>query len=77
MGESFDEKCTEVRKEIKSLAAAVKALMTHHDPGVSGVSDNGEMKANIMLAYRHMEDAAMRIGKAVQAYDGGKSVYDK
>jgi exonuclease VII small subunit len=36
-----------------------------------------EMAANIVLCYRHLEDAAMRLGKAIQAYDGGKSVYDK
>ena len=37
----------------------------------------GEMKANIMLCYRHLEDARMRLGKAIQAYDGGISVYPK
>ncbi len=35
---------------------------------------HSEMKANIMLTYRHLEDARMRLGKCVQAYDGGKSV---
>jgi hypothetical protein len=30
-----------------------------------------------MLAYRHLEDASMRLGKAIQAMDGGTSVYDK
>ena len=33
--------------------------------------------ANIMLAYRHLEDASMRLGKVLQALDGGVSVYDK
>lgn len=32
---------------------------------------------NIMLAYRHLEDASMRLGKVIQALDGGVSVYDK
>jgi hypothetical protein len=29
------------------------------------VKDEGEMRANIMLAYRHLEDARMRLGKAI------------
>lgn len=35
--------------------------------------DKGEMIANQMLALRHLEDAAMRFGKAIQAADGGVS----
>lgn len=38
---------------------------------------DGEVVANVMLAYRHLEDASMRLGKALQALDGGVSVYDK
>lgn len=38
---------------------------------------HSEMKENIMLAYRHLEDARMRLGKIVQAYNGGKSCYPK
>ena len=38
---------------------------------------NNEINANIDLAYRHLEDAALRLGKAIQAIDGGISVYDK
>jgi len=38
---------------------------------------HGEMIANIMLAYRHLEDARMRLGKVLQAQDGGTSIYDK
>lgn len=40
-------------------------------------SDRNEMVANVTLAYRHIEDAAMRLGKAIQAFDGGKSVYPR
>lgn len=36
-----------------------------------------EVIANLMLAYRHLEDASMRLGKAIQAIDGGASVYDQ
>ena len=38
---------------------------------------NNEVNANIDLVYRHLEDASMRLGKAIQAIDGGISVYDK
>lgn len=37
----------------------------------------GEMKGNIMLAYRNLENAHMRLGKVLQAQDGGTSIYDK
>ncbi len=40
-------------------------------------ADKGEMIANITLAYRHIEDCIMRIGKVLQAHNGGKSIYDK
>lgn len=33
----------------------------------------GEAIANIMLAYRHIEDARMRLGKVYQALNGGVS----
>lgn len=36
-------------------------------------SNKGEQAANTMLAIRHMEDAAMRFGKVVQAGSGGTS----
>jgi hypothetical protein len=36
-----------------------------------------EARANIVLAYRALEDARMRFGKAIQAADGGVSIYDK
>ena len=36
-----------------------------------------EMAANLMLAVRHMEDARMRLGKAIQHSGDGVSKYDK
>lgn len=41
------------------------------------VEDVGEEIANSMLAYRHAEDAVMRLGKVIQAYHGGENIYDK
>ena len=39
--------------------------------------DEGECFANLTLAYRCLEDASMRLGKAIQAADGGVSVHDR
>lgn len=35
--------------------------------------DKGEMIANVVLGIRHLEDAAMRFGKTIQASAGGES----
>lgn len=39
--------------------------------------DYGEALANLTLAFRHLEDARMRIGKCMQQLQGGVSIYDK
>ena len=71
-----------MRSDIELIKSAVKNWMEHPDI-VSAVFENtpldrkGEMRANLKLAYRHLEDARMRLGKAVQAYDGGKSCYPR
>ncbi len=78
----FVERCDERRKSIKEVAAAVKQMRDElTGPAASprdhdDTRDVGEMIANLMLTYRHLEDASMRLGKAIQAHDGGKSVYD-
>lgn len=36
-----------------------------------------EMQANLQIAHRKLEDARMRVGKIIQALDGGESVYDR
>jgi hypothetical protein len=68
--------CKLLRKEIKEVGSKINALRKSdfsNEPG----TDRGEIIANITLAYRHAEDCAMRLGKAIQALDGGTSVYDK
>ena len=73
----FDQDCAIARTEIKKVGELVKNLKNGiaTRPTVVG-QDTSEMIANMTLAYRHLEDAAMRIGKAIQAYEGGKSIYD-
>jgi hypothetical protein len=39
--------------------------------------DKPEVLANLTLSFRHIEDAIMRLGKTIQALDGGVSCYDE
>jgi hypothetical protein len=74
----FVEMMSEFRTRIKTIAKDVKdakELKMKHE--VNEIEDGPEVLANMTLAYRHLEDAAMRLGKVIQAYDGGVSVYDK
>ena len=70
-----------LRSTIKSLGTTVRALSDHPDfigtQADGDVADRGEMQANIMLTYRHLEDARMRLGKVIQAQEGGVSIFDK
>lgn len=59
----------DARVQIKAVAQAVLELRAKVTVP--------EAIANVMLAYRHLEDASMRLGKVIQALDGGISVYDK
>lgn len=56
---------------VRGMAEAFKTmpLREQSDPN-DAPPDRGEMIANAMLAYRHLEDARMRLGKAIQAYEG-------
>jgi hypothetical protein len=69
MSDKQIEAINDLRGAIKDTAADMLAL--------KGQLTDGEAIANVMLAYRHLEDASMRLGKCIQALDGGVSVYDK
>ncbi len=75
----FPDVISNMRKLLKDDAQVVKSFMGHpvFDAEVEKNADHREMRANIMLAYRHLEDATMRLGKVLQAHDGGVSVYDR
>lgn len=66
------------RSDIKKTASEVKncfdILKTQE---ADEIEDRWEMMANLMITYRHLEDAAMRIWKVMQAKNGGVSIYDK
>lgn len=63
--------CEYWRKRIKELADDMWTVYR------ATIDNRAEVCANFMLSFRHLEDASMRLGKAIQAIDGGVSVYDK
>ncbi len=73
------KRCDNLRQEIKLTGDTTKSLMQHSVfKGVEAYQGQfDEMKANIMLAYRHLEDARMRVGKILQAAGDGVSILDK
>ena len=79
MEEELKVTCDRLRKEIKEQGETVHSLLQHSDfKGEQTYSgQHGEMKANIMLTYRHLEVARMRVGKILQAADDGVSILDK
>ena len=67
-----------VRGHIKAIAKNLHGIKTRYGAERMAPSeDRGEVMANLTLAYRCLEDASMRMGKAIQARDGGVSVYDR
>jgi len=77
---AFNEECYSLRDEMRAIAKKIADLrygLTAREANEEfpAPADVGGMIANLMLAYRHIEDATMRMGKAVQAFDGGTSVY--
>lgn len=79
MMDQFTIRCRELWREIKTLSANVSDLHAHDELAEVALNaeEVSEVHANVMLSFRHLEDAAMRLGKAIQAADGGVSVYDK
>jgi hypothetical protein len=68
-----------LRDELKTIEKRVRALLD--DPVYKGeqafAGQHGEMKAQTMLAVRHIEDARMRLGKVCQYAGDGVSILDK
>lgn len=69
--ESLKDLCFDCRGTIEKMKALVKELFSHPDLAMK----DPEAIANLKLSYRHLEDARMRLGKTVQALDGGESCY--
>lgn len=75
--ELFKTQMTGLRDECKNLlemASDQKKLLIIAGPeAFDEGQDKSEMIANVILAIRHIEDASMRFGKAIQASEGGVS----
>ncbi len=71
--DEFKEEVFRVRELCEALKTQLHCVQVDTANGVfdmSRASDPAEIMANLTLAYRHIEDARMRLGKAVQAYEG-------
>lgn len=66
-----------VASDVQLLGFEAKSRLATARPALCPAEVAGEVVANLMLTYRHLEDASMRLGKAIQARDGGESVYDR
>lgn len=80
--QTIEEVCVENREKLLSLGDDILFNARMHS--VFGEErtqaepyKQDDMQENLMLAYRHIEDARMRLGKVMQAHDGGTSVYPK
>jgi hypothetical protein len=73
------ENCNAIRAQLRTLGYEIKKTKcratAHIDASCDGV-DKPEVLANLTLSYRHVEDAIMRLGKTIQALEGGVSCYD-
>lgn len=76
---NIEEVAKELRDYAKDIEVKTRELMGHDvfDGEQSYAGQHGEMRAQIMLAVRHLEDARMRLGKVCQYAGTGKSIYDK
>jgi len=79
MEQNIKDQSNDLRAEILRIGNAVNALHKHStfSGEQASAGQHSEMHANITLAYRHLEDARMRLGKVIQASEGGVSCYDK
>lgn len=74
-----------MKEKLKSIADGIQTRILGVEKEVAEMKKNlweasdGDVEAmsNVMLSYRHLEDARMRMGKCIQALDGGMSIYDK
>lgn len=77
--EIVDARADEIRKKIKKIGEEVWELKTFisHIEDPTPAQNIGEMMANVMLSYRHLEDSSMKLGKVKQHNNTGESPYDK
>ncbi len=69
MMDDFKERAFKMREALKEFEQPLYTLADGE-----GIP---EVYLNVQLAFRHLEDCRMRLGKAIQAFDGGTSVYPR
>lgn len=72
---NFVDDVNMLRDEIREKDVRVQDLQKH-DVFETKPSGENEMRANVQLAHRHLEDARMRLGKAIQAFEG-RDIFDE
>lgn len=76
--QSAKDQLTALRAELLLTETKIKELRVVVQPlAHNSAVDMPELMANVSLAFRHCEDARMRLGKAIQALEGGVSIFDK
>lgn len=63
------EQARDLRRRLTFIGEEVRRYQKDH-------LTDGEAIANATLSFRHIEDATMRLGKVIQALDGGVSCYE-
>ena len=82
---TIEEYCGLARRDIENIKGRLCGIQSmpfpKEDVMLSGGNmppmRNGNMRANLTIAFRSLEDARMRLGKVMQAYQGGISILDK
>ena len=75
---AFKSRVTDLRAQLLNVETGIRELKNTARPLADNAAvDMPELQANVMLAVRHCEDARMRLGKAIQACEGGVSIFDK
>ncbi|HDZ62297.1 MAG TPA: hypothetical protein ENH40_04035 [Nitrospirae bacterium] len=79
MDDDLEKTCEFLRGQIRDIGVCILVLKKHEDFKNDQVfiGQHNEMMSNIMLSYRHLEDARMRLGKVMQQIQGGVSILDK
>lgn len=69
--------CNGICSDLLVLESSVRDIRHHSelDDDLPGINKS-EIRGNAMLAFRHLEDARMRLGKCIQHAEGGVSKYD-
>lgn len=79
---TFTDECNRVRAACKGLEMDLRAMKDKIANDRRGKEDSfpgqtSEVLGQITLAFRHLEDARMRVGKTIQYSGDGVSVFDK